>query len=558
MVQANPLRKNSRDELSKCADSDEITPLLESQGDDGKRPGYVTFPPCADEKWKPPPGFWWIEVALWANVFLSGFDGTITASTYAAISSDFGASNQAAWLTTSYLITSTAFQPLYGRFSDMFGRRICFFVSTLVFMAGCFGCSIAQTMWMLVLMRGLTGLGGGGLITMATVINSDMIPFRQRGMYQSIQNILVGFGSVLGASVGGMLVESIGWRWCFSLQVPVSVLALVTGWIVLENPENTIMELDPNRRFRSALKRLDVSGSLFLVTGLAFQLIGLSFGGNEYPWGSMPVISTILLSIVLLAGFIVVEAKTRAIPMIPLRLLGEFQPIVVQVTNVFVGMASYAYMFMVPLYFQAVRGDSPTTAGLRLVIPSLATPVGGVIAGQMMGRGYRLCCNVRIGTALMLLGNLLALALGPDGSRWKEFLYLVPANLGLGLTNPSVLFSFVSLFDHADQAVATSTVYLLRSLGSIYGVTVTAAIVQNVLAAGLPGVLGDNATDEVIEKLRKSVFALLELPLEQQMAVRGLYAHALRISFVASSGFALMAFLFSWMHRSRAGGLERR
>lgn len=286
---------------------------------------------------------------------------------------------------------------------------------------------------------------------MATVINSDMIPFKQRGMYQAMQNILVGFGSVLGASVGGMLVESIGWRWCFSLQVPVSILALVTGWVVLENPENALLELDPKHRLRSAFQRLDLSGSLLLVSGLVFQLVGLSFGGNEYPWGSTPVVSTLVFSVVLLAGFVIVEAKTRAIPMIPLRMLGEFQPIVVQATNVFVGMASYAYMFMVPLYLQAVRGDGPSAAGLRLIVPSLATPVGGVIAGSMMHRGYRLCYNVQIGTALMLLGNLLALAMGTGGSRWKEFFYLVPANLGVGLTNPSVLFSFVSLFDHAGK-----------------------------------------------------------------------------------------------------------
>lgn len=112
----------------------------------------------------------WCLPALWANVFLSGFDGTITASTYAAISSDFNAANNAAWLTTSYLITSTAFQPLYGRFSDMFGRRICFFISTLTFMAGCFGCSVAESMVVLIFMRAVTGFGGGGLITMGEFV----------------------------------------------------------------------------------------------------------------------------------------------------------------------------------------------------------------------------------------------------------------------------------------------------------------------------------------------------------------------------------------------------
>ena len=110
-------------------------------------------------------------------------------------------------------------------------------------------------------------------------------------------------------------------------------------------------------------------------------------------------------------------------------------------------------MFMMPLYFQAVRGDSPSEAGLRLIVPALATPVGGVIAGTMMQRGYRLCHNVRLGTGTMLVGNLLALTLGTTGERWKEFFHLIWANLGLGLTNPSVLFSFVSLFEHRGKGL---------------------------------------------------------------------------------------------------------
>ena len=235
--------------------------------------------------------------------------------------------------------------------------------------------------------------------------------------------------------------------------------------------------------------------------------------------------------------------------MIPLQILKGWQPKVLQLTNVFVGMSSYAvslnpapscppsadsagqYMFMVPLYLQAVRGDSPSAAGLRLIIPSLATPVGGVIAGSLMHRGCRLSHNVRVGTALMLIGNVLAWSMGTSGPRWKEYVYLVPANLGLGLTNPSVLFSFISLCQHrgesakalpgtgsspfSEQAVATSTVYLLRSMGTIYGVTTTTAIVQNVLIAQLPQTLGPDATDEVcaaaFSELDMSLLTLVSL-----------------------------------------------
>lgn len=219
-------------------------------------------------------------------------------------------------------------------------------------------------------------------------------------------------------------------------------------------------------------------------------------------------------------------------------------------------------MFMVPLYLQAVRGDSPSATGVRLVIPSLATLVGGIIAGSMMQRGCLLRDSVRRGTALMLLGNLLVcLMVVLGGSRSMELVYLIPANLGVGLSNP-----------RPEQAVATSTVYLIRSMGSIYGVTVTSAIVQNLLAAGLPGALGDAATDEVrsdppnspvhampangaaqlIEKLRKSVFVLEELPAELQAAVRNVYRGALLVAFGASTAFAFLAFVFSWAHRTEA------
>lgn len=294
-------------------------------------------------------------------------------------------------------------------------------------------------------------------------------------MYQAMQNILVGFGAVLGASCGGVIAESIGWRWCFLLQVPVSVVALIVGYVVLENPPCMVPTSDPKSPVLSAIRRLDLLGALVLVIALVAQLMGLSLGGNELPWGSPLVIGSLFGSVILLFMFVGIEATTKAIPMIPLGMLQGWQPAVVQLTNVFSGMAAYAvssppfapahflihpqdtlltsfqYMFMVPLYFQAVRGDSPSEAGLRLITPALATPIGGVVAGVLMHRGYPLCLNVQLGTATMLLGNLLAMSMGTTDSRWKESLYMVPANLGLGLTNPSVLFSFVSLFEHQGE-----------------------------------------------------------------------------------------------------------
>jgi MFS family permease len=301
--------------------------------------------PSKSSQWKPPPGFFWIEMAIFSNVFLVGFDGTITASTYAVIGSDFSASNTISWITTSYLITSTAFQPLYGRFSDIFGRRACFFIATLTFLLGCLGCGLAPTILTLNLMRGLTGLGGGGLMTMATVINSDMIPFKRRGMYQAVQNVLFGFGSICGASLGGVIADNVGWRVCFLLQVPIAAFSTTVGYFVIKNPEKLQLELAGQtlrQEMRSTLTQIDISGAVLLVLGLSSQAAALSMGGNNYPWSDKRVITCAAISVVLLVAFVFVELRTKAIPVMPMNMLKGKLAISNLISNIAVGMATYA------------------------------------------------------------------------------------------------------------------------------------------------------------------------------------------------------------------------
>ncbi|OJJ02330.1 hypothetical protein ASPVEDRAFT_133389 [Aspergillus versicolor CBS 583.65] len=501
--------------------------------------------------WKPPVGFIWIEVAIFANVFLSGFDGTITASTYALISSEFNAANTSSWLTTSYLITSTAFQPLYGRFSDIFGRRTCFFTSTISFLLGCLGCAVAKDVIFLNLMRALTGIGGGGLMTMATIINSDMIPFQRRGMYQAAQNVLHGFGSICGASLGGSIANTIGWRWCFLLQVPVSIFALVVGRIVIPKREKA-----PTAVGLSVWKQVDLTGALLLILGLSVQLVGLSLGGNELPWSNVWVISSLVGSVVLLGGFLLVEAKTTAIPVIPLRMLHGILPVSTQIANVCVGMSAYAFLFNLPLFFQVVLLDSASKAGARLVIPSFATPIGGLISGIIMSRYGKLSHLMRAGASLMFVGNLLVMALQFYDAEWKYFVYVIPANLGQGIVYPAILFTFLAAFGHDDHAVSASTVYLIRSLGTVYGVAITSTIVQNELVRSLPEALrGVPNKWKVIDEIRHSVSAIYDLDPEIQLAAREVYYGGIRMAFAASAVFGCVATLAAMFARGR--GLKR-
>ncbi|ORY13617.1 major facilitator superfamily domain-containing protein [Clohesyomyces aquaticus] len=437
--------------------------------------------PPSEQDWKPPCSFLWIELAIFANFILYGFDGTTTTVTYAVISSEFDAANTASWLTTAYLVISTAFQPLYGRFSDIFGRRVCFFVSTITFAMGCLGCGVAKNIVLMNCMRALTGFGGG-----ATIVNSDMIPFRKRGMYQALQNGMFGFGAICGASFGGSIADTIGWRWCFLLQVPFPALALFLGYLVIKNPR----EIHP------------------------------SLGGNELPWSSGWVVGAITGSAVLFGGFFLVEKRTSAIPVIPLRMLKGRNLVAIRITNVCAGTSAYAYLFTLPLFFQVVLLDTATAAGSRLAIPSLATPIGGLVAGIVMSRWGYLILLVRTGAILMACGNALVTSLSFYDSKWKYLVHVFPANLGY-----------------------------------VWGVAITSAIIQNTLAAKLPDALaGVPDRENIIPQIRHSTTALLTMEPDIQLKARLVHYEGLRYAFAASTGIAGVGIMASFF--ARGGGLR--
>jgi hypothetical protein len=270
-----------------------------------------------------------------------------------------------------------------------------------------------------------------------------MIPFRKRGMYQALQNGMFGFGAICGASFGGSIADSIGWRWCFLLQVPISAIALILGYLVVKNP----VQLHPT--WEEIKAKVDFTGALLLVTAISIQLVGLSLGGNELPWSNGWVISSLVGSFVLLALFILVEANTTAIPVIPLRQLYGRNPVSIQIANVCAGTAAYAYLFMLPLFFQVVLLDSATKAGARLAIPSLATPIGGLIAGVVMSKWGKLIPLVQLGAVLLAFGNVLVTSLSFYDSTWKYLVFIFPANLGQGIIYPAILFTTLASFDHA-------------------------------------------------------------------------------------------------------------
>ncbi|ERS97606.1 MFS drug transporter [Sporothrix schenckii 1099-18] len=553
------------------AQHDETSPLLAAA-----QPVHGNVPPGA----KAVPGLFWIEAALFTNVFLAGFDGTVTASTYAVITSEFQSANLAAWISTSYLVTTTALQPLYGRLSDIVGRRACLLAATLLFGLGCLGCALSPNLGLLIAMRALAGAGGGGLMTMATIINTDLIAPEQRGMYQAGQNILHGVGAILGASLGGTLAGWLGWRFAFLVQVPICLAALVVARVVVPKSivprrHRAIVKPDVDgdgdgidadvesvvggnarepstatatvTRPMSTWEQVDFLGAVLLIAGLSLFLAALSAGSNNggagagaaLAWAQPSVLGCLGGSIVLLAVFFAVEARTTAVPLLPLSMLHGVERVSLLVANVCLGMSGYGFLFLMPLFFQAVLLDSAAVAGLRLVASSLATPLGGLTTGLAMkflapryaasGPNALLTALARGGALVLLAGGVANLALGMHDPSWHYAAYLTVGGFGQGMSYPASLFRFIGACDFGEHAVATYLVYLVRSVGSVAGVAAISTIVQTHLLARLTDVFaGTPGGAELIDTLTHSVEALRDLPADTRVVVQGIYYEACR------------------------------
>lgn len=497
------------------------------------------------------PNFVWIEAALMANVFLSGFDGTVTASTYTTIGNEFGSANLASWITTSYLITSTAFQPLYGSFSDVIGRRKCCFFALASFALGCLGCSMATDIITFNLMRALTGIGGGGLITLSTIVNSDVITKRKRGLFQAVQNLLLGFGAVCGASFGGSIASYFGWRWCFIFQVFPSIWSLIIGYKYITNQPG--FDESQQHLSSSVLERIDYKGSIILVSALTCQLFVLTLGGNELLWLDSRLITLAILGATLLFYFIYIELHTKANPIIPVRRFNSLFTVLLLAQNFLLGLCAYAYLFALPLLFQIVLGDTPSKAGLRLAVPSLSTPIGSVITGVMMNKYGVLKGLLYVGTMTMAIGNFLTLLVSPSTPSWLLNILLMPANIGQGMAYPSSLFTFIFAYGTTHQATSTSTIYLLRSIGGVFGVSSVSAIIQAYLKfkvrkdlSALPE-LSHKEIHKIVIAISKSSDAIYKYPDTIKSIILLDYERAIRLAQLFSSICCATAFILCLM-----------
>ncbi|KAF2755758.1 MFS multidrug transporter [Pseudovirgaria hyperparasitica] len=479
-----------------------------------------------------------IMSSCWFGCFLAALDSTIVATLGAPIATSFQSFTLLSWIAASYLIANAAFTPLSGKLTDIFGRRAGLISCNALFFTGNLICGLAKTPEVMIFGRVIQGLGGGGINSISTFIASDLIPLRQRGLWQGIGNLCWGLGSGLGGVYGGWINDLMGWRWAFLIQCPCIAISAV---LVFFNVHIPVKEKDVSR-----IKRVDFLGSFLLVASLVLLLMGLNSGGNTVPWSHPLVISSIIASVVTLCIFVYVEDQVAPEPIIPVRLLLNRTVAAACLTNWFQSMAQYGILYYVPIYFQ-VNGMSATRAGARLVPQAFGTAIGGMLAGYGMritGRYYALMMSSEASRLMALI--LIAVTLVPGSPMWPPFIYLFITGTSYTVMLVITLLALIAAVDHEHQAVITSASYACRATGSTIGITIASAVFQNILKSELWRTFGDQpgAADE-IGRIRDSVDEIKSLPIGWYPGVLDSYVTAFRSVWWTCAGLAVLGMVSS-------------
>ncbi|KAM5490432.1 hypothetical protein MaudMau93_002630 [Microsporum audouinii] len=483
--------------------------------------------------------FWAVFSGIMFSWLLANFDSTLMASIHPAITSHFHAANSASWLSTVFLLTSTAFQPVFGRISDVFGRRPVYMFAVITFLLTTAWCATAESIGSFIAARAACGLGAGGVISVGMIISSDLVRIEYRGMYQSYLNICNGIGSSLGVACGGYIADTLGWRAAFGIQLPFIFVYAIISYFTIPSPLGPELARNEGWTLSQAIKTLDIKGSCLLVSGVSALLLTLNLGGNILPWSHPVVISSLVAFLICVIPFLMIEASAQR-PVMPLKLLSTFPQANLIFSNFFGTMIINTILFNVPLFFQAVKMESLTSSGLRILASSLAIMVASGSTGFFITWSRKLKPTLLLGFSCFIIGCVATSCLTRNTPGWVAMLALIPSSLGQGFAFPTTLISTLSVSPQAEQAVTTTTLGLFRSLGSVFGVAVSSWTLQNSLLFFLKQMVTGDDRQAIITRVRESITEIHRLdPIHQSQVIQA-YEQGLRLTFI-------VGIIWSWV-----------
>lgn len=406
-------------------------------------------------------------------MFLAALDQTIIATALPTIGRELGDLEHLSWIVTVYLLTSTAVTPLYGKFSDSYGRRVTMLIGIVIFIIGSIACALAPTMLILILARALQGIGGGGLIALAQTIIADIVPPRERGRYQVYFASVFMSSSLLGPVLGGFMAEHLHWSAIFWINLPLGMIALAIAF-------QSLKKLPRFERRHS----LDLLGALLLVAATVALLLGLSWGGIRYPWMSPPVLGLFVASLVFW-GLFAFRMRMAPEPLIPPGVLHN--PVVrMAVLSACFGMGTYIGLTIyLPVYFEAVRGLSASHSGLALIPLMAGTVVGATLSGRTMAKVKHYKRLPTAGLVVAMAATGILAAYGSSLSILSVEIVLAVVSIGLGTVLPVTMVTTQNAVAPHQMGTATGTANFFRSLGGAFIVAIFGAIVLS--GSGLTG-----------------------------------------------------------------------
>ncbi|MGI8577915.1 MAG: MDR family MFS transporter [Nocardioidaceae bacterium] len=435
---------------------------------------------------------------LMAGMFLGALDQSIVGTALPTITSELGGLSKLSWVVTAYMLTATAVTPLWGKISDLYGRKLIFQLAIVTFLAGSLLSGLSQNMTELILFRAVQGIGGGGLFALAMATMGDVVPPRERGRYGGYFGAVFGTSSVLGPVLGGFFADGPGWRWIFYINIPIGIVALVIT--------TSALRIHHVRRDH----KIDYLGAALIVAAVSSFLLFTTVAGPDNGWGSAFALTLIVTGIVLSALFIFVELRA-AEPIIPMEL---FRNSIFSTSNVFgfiIGFAMFGVIVFMPLYLQVVDDMSPTKSGLALipmVIGIFSTSISSGIAMSKTGRYkvFPIMGATTVAAALYLLSRL-----SVDSPYWQAAVALLVFGAGLGLTMQTIVTAVQNSIDRKHMGSATSSVMFFRQLGGTFGAAVFGAILTTRLASHLAtefgghtaGHLGGGAVTSNVEAIKR-------------------------------------------------------
>jgi EmrB/QacA subfamily drug resistance transporter len=424
-----------------------------------------------------------VLVGLMLGMFLAALDQTIVATSIRTIADDLHGLDLQAWATTAYLITSTISTPLYGKLSDIYGRKPWFIVAISIFLLGSLASSFATSMYMLAGFRALQGVGAGGLMSLALTTIGDIVPPRERARYQGYFLAVFGTSSVLGPVVGGFLagqsqiLHIAGWRWVFLVNVPIGIVALAVVTKVLHLPHTR------------ARRRIDWWGAITVVIGLVPLLI-IAEQGQQWGWTSSRAYLCYAVGAGGLILFVVAEALMRDDALIPLRLFRNGVFTLTSGANLIIGMGMFGGLSVIPLYLQIVKGASPTKAGLLLLPLVLGLMIASILSGQLTARTGRYKIFPIFGVLLMVGGLLLLNTIDADTPLIRTDGWMFVFGFGLGLCMQTLVIAVQNAVPPRDMGVATASATFFRQMGGTIGTAVFLSILFSIVGGRIGDAFG--------------------------------------------------------------------